>query len=389
MDGTVYDRSAYGIDPRLAEFAIWRNRSPWIVWRGERQWSLAPEMVERAWAMYGMGLLIAVERPTSLRDIRDHLRFARSVNVYWESELTDYEELAFATELKELEINPSDVSDDVDLSALQHLQRYFGPTSRSWASVFSLPELTDMNADEVPAQIDAPLKRLALTHGKTRALPALKYPEDLVRLSSTLLRQFDLSSLEQARNLEVLDLAASNFQNLESLLSLKRLKRLEIEGRTSDDLRVLAGLETVEANLWFRPSGAPTELIETAARRNWVLNVSDRLMREARERVGIPEMSDDTDEIVTTQFGIVRVEQDPNYSDVSVLLEEPYLLNPSFSGFDAEAAILARVEGEFGRDVALTLDGDSEGGLTVIRCRDSATALRIASLINQMANDSV
>lgn len=364
------------------------DHSSWLVWSGDDDWAITPELVERAWALYGIGLMIAPAEPMSLSVIGEHLRAARSVLIDFECVVTEYSELASATKLIHLDIRETP-SEDVDLGALRRLEKYRGPTNGEWSSVFDLPYLSDVIAeDDVPAVINAPLEHLVLGAPTTRVLPALRRPQLLRTLASSQTREFDLQSLEAASGLESVDLASSNFVHLGSLLSLRWLRSVGLDGRSREDASALAGLEALDARISLGPKGgAPTALVDAAARKDWTIEASDAVMRAAYARLGRPYPYDD-DAVETIVMGSVQIEIDRGYPGASVLLTDPSAIGDVQSGHEAGDMIVAAARREFGSATMAGIASDSEADLTVIRCPTEQVATQIAGLINKLVDAS-
>ncbi|HET8928739.1 MAG TPA: hypothetical protein VFN24_13050, partial [Microbacterium sp.] len=295
-------------------------------------WAITPELVERAWALYGIGLMIAPAEPMSLSVIGEHLRAARSVLIDFECVVTEYSELASATKLIHLDIRETP-SEDVDLGALRR-------------------------------------------------------PQLLRTLASSQTREFDLQSLEAASGLESVDLASSNFVHLGSLLSLRRLRSVGLDGRSREDASALAGLEALDARISLGPKGgAPTALVDAAARKDWTIEASDAVMRAAYARLGRPYPYDD-DAVETIVMGSVQIEIDRGYPGASVLLTDPSAIGDVQSGHEAGDMIVAAARREFGSATMAGIASDSEADLTVIRCPTEQVATQIAGLINKLVDAS-
>ncbi len=89
-DGEVESDEPFGWDERFTPFVEWEepgsplfHRPGWLVWRGEKRWSVTPEMVERAWALYRIGVRVSCPGGVTadLSDLRDHLPRMRSLRI--------------------------------------------------------------------------------------------------------------------------------------------------------------------------------------------------------------------------------------------------------------------------------------------------------------------
>ena len=136
-DGEVETDEPFGWDERFTPFVEWQSpswplfhRPGWLVWRGEKRWSVTPEMVERAWGLYRIGVRVSCPDGVTadLSDLRDHLPRMRSLRIDPWSEVVGYGELRRARALELLDIQEPEISEEADLSRLWGLRQYYGPS---------------------------------------------------------------------------------------------------------------------------------------------------------------------------------------------------------------------------------------------------------------------
>lgn len=372
-DGDVETDEPFGWDERFTPFVEWQSpswplfhRPGWLVWRGEKRWSVTPEMVERAWGLYRIGVRVSCPDGVTadLSDLRDHLPRMRSLRIDPWSEVVGYEELRRARALELLDIQEPEISEEADLSRLWGLRQYCGPSFGKWSSVLSLPGLEQLQVDEALSPIAGPVRFLALGSRRVSRLPELRQPSALRELHVQQAREFDLSSLLPATGLNVIDVMASRLVGLEALTKIPTLTEVTIEGRTEEDSAVLARMTAPEATLIIKPKPGP-ELIEASARKDWGLEVPDREMRAAYKALGrVFPVDAPTDLTTAVEAGDLRLAGPPYWGTLTSEAED---LPEGLSGTRAEELLVERIRALQGDEIADAIERHSTSDRMVVR----------------------
>lgn len=380
--GDVADSSAvFGWDDRLSPHVEWdgletwpRPREAWLVWRGEEAWKVTPELVERAWALYRIGVRVSDDAQGDVRALRAHVPKIRSLRVGSGARLTGYHELGRGRMLERLEIRAR-TQEEVNLSRLRQLRTYWGPATGDWATVLDLPRLEELTLeDDVPEAISAPLRALTLGSSKVRRLPELSLPEKLRRLSTGLSADFDLRSLNPAVGLHDLTVSATRIAGMGTLRSLP-LTDLTLEGGTEEDTRVLADLATPNATLWLRAQWSP-EVIAAAAEKDWTIKVPNRTWRAALEKAGKPYIdSQYEDRVAPTEFGDVFIN---GLTLRATFVSDPDDLPPQMSAAEVEARLVPILSARHGAPFTAALRWNTEAGQLLVECPNIEAAHIVA-----------
>ena len=362
-DDVSTDRS-YGLDEQLLPFVEWFptegwplfTRRGWLVWRGEKRWGVTPEMVERAWAMYRIG--VRVSAPSSaLAALREHLPRMRLLEIGYEAEqLKGFNELRRARMLEVLEINP-ETGEEADLSRLWRLRRYRGPSHGSWQSVMALPQLERLDVDHVCGTVVGPVRDLALRSRTTSQLPELGQPAKLRELTVSPTRHFDLESLAPAVGLNVLTVTAAHLVGLKALVQIRTLTEVTIEGRTDEDIEVLADLPAAEAILILKQRPGP-RLTAAIIDRGWSVFASDAQERAAYKAAGRVYPGDlPQHHAWSEEAGDVHWHFGPRHA-TATFVSTADDLPPGLSGIEAEQIIRERLHSRYS-DEKITIEGTS------------------------------
>ncbi|MFT4280963.1 hypothetical protein [Microbacterium sp.] len=382
-------------DDRLSAAVEWSRPAPWerphpedssapvgwLVWRGEWPWSVTPDLVQRAWSRYGVGVLVLAERgEVDLRLLRHHLpRMGRlRIRRQGDGVVSGWGALPRARNLEVLEI-PHDVEEEADLSRMFSLRRYSGPSHGAWAGVLHGSALEQAEVGEVAGRIEAPLRSLQVKGPAVTRLPELAHPENLRSVTVDAEAEFDLTSLLVAPWIQELVVFGGRLTGLTAVTALRKLTRVTIEGRSDEDLRVLRGIDAPEVFLALEPR-PPRELVDVAIRRGWRIELSAREERDAYRRLGLPSPHDQPDAEMRWFEGAGEVVLSADTPDFTFTVYEEDL-PPGMSGTDAERLLLQRVRERRGARVVRALRRLSTEQPVVLR--GSTAAVRWSHLADE------
>ncbi|MFT4280972.1 hypothetical protein [Microbacterium sp.] len=316
---------------------------------------MTPELVERAWAMYRIGVRIPFGQDgVDLRLLDDHLpRMGRlHVEAGDKDGVTGYAALFRARSLEYLEID-RETDEEADLSRLFNLCRYVGPSHGRWATVLAGGRLEHAEVREVTVPISAPLHTLHIDGPRATRLPDLAHPEALRALTVITNKEFDLTSVRDAEWLQDLRVYGGSIGGLNALSKMRKLTRVVIDGRVTEDPLVLGEIDAPDVYLVLKPRPRQ-ELVDVAVQRGWRIEVPWTQLRQTHRRLGIPLTEEEEEKADVRWF--------ENSVEVLVSADETIVtftayeqdLPPGMSGTTAEEMLLSPLRERWG-DVVVDL----------------------------------